>query len=81
MVLVALHRAFEDIADAQFLADLLGVDVLTLKGEGGVARDDKRIAYARKLGREVLSDTIGEIILAPRNLSLSRSHPSGMTSD
>ena len=34
MVPVALHRAFEDIAHAQLFADLLGVNVLALEGEG-----------------------------------------------
>ena len=63
-VLVALHRAFEDIAHAQFLADLLGVDVLALEGEGGVARDHEAVADAREVGREVLRDAVGEIILA-----------------
>jgi len=45
-VLVALHGAFEDIAHAQLLADLLGVDVLALEGEGGVARDHETVANA-----------------------------------
>ena len=41
-VLFALDRAFEDVADAELLADLLGVvDVLALVGEGGVAGDDE----------------------------------------
>ena len=30
-VLVALHRAFEHVANAEFLADLLGVDGLALE--------------------------------------------------
>ena len=30
-VLVALHRAFEHVANAKLLADLLGVEVLPLK--------------------------------------------------
>ena len=63
-VLVALHRAFEDIAHAQFLADLLGVDVLALEGEGGIARDHEAVADAREIGGEVLGDAVGEIILA-----------------
>ena len=46
-VLVALHRAFENIAHAQFLADLLGVDVLALECKGGVARDHEAVADAR----------------------------------
>jgi hypothetical protein len=64
MVLVALYRAFEDIAHAQFFADLLDRDVLALEGERGVARDHEAIAYARQIGREVLRDAVGKIILA-----------------
>ena len=36
---VALHGAFEDVAHAKLLADFLGVEVLALEGEGGVAGD------------------------------------------
>jgi hypothetical protein len=46
VVLFALYRAFEDIADAQFSADLFDRDVLSLKCEGGVARDDEAVADA-----------------------------------
>ena len=63
-VLVALHRAFEHIADAKFLADLLGVDALALVGEGGVARDHEAVADAREIGGEVFGDAVGEIVLA-----------------
>ena len=63
-VLVALHRAFEHIANAEFLADLLGVDGLALEGEGRVARDDEAVADARQVGGEVLGDAVGEIVLA-----------------
>ncbi len=62
-VLVALHRAFEHVANAELLADLLGVDGLALEGEGGVARDDEAVADARKIGGEVFGDAVGEIIL------------------
>ena len=64
MVLVALHRAFEHIAQAQFLADLLGVEVLAFEGEGSVARNHEAVADARKVGGEVLRDAVGKIILA-----------------
>ena len=47
-VLIALHRAFEHVADAEFLADLLGVDALAFEGEGGVAGDDEAAFDARK---------------------------------
>ena len=45
-VLVALHRAFEHVANAKLLPDLLGVDALALIGEGRVARDDEAVANA-----------------------------------
>ena len=63
-VLIALHRAFEHIAHAEFLADLLGVDGLALEGERRVARDHEAVADARQVGGEVLGDAVGEIILA-----------------
>ena len=62
-VLVALHRAFEHIADAELLADLLGVDVLALVGEGRVAGDDEAVADARQVGRQILGDPVGEVVL------------------
>jgi hypothetical protein len=62
-ILVALHRAFKHVAHAKLLADLFGVDVLPLVGEGGVAGDDEAVTDARKLRGEVLSDAVGEIIL------------------
>ena len=62
-VLVALHRAFEHIAHAELLADRLGVDALALVGEGGVAGDDEAVADARQVGRQVLGDAVGEIVL------------------
>jgi hypothetical protein len=49
-VLVELDRTFEDIAHAQFLADLPCADVLALEGEGGIARDYEAIADARLPG-------------------------------
>ena len=41
-----LHRAFEYVANAELLADLLGVDALALVGKGSVARDDEAVANA-----------------------------------
>ena len=60
---VALHRAFEDVAHAKFLADRLGVEVLALEGEGGVAGDDEAVVEARQFGGEILGDAVGEIVL------------------
>src|SRR5437588_7294772 len=62
-VLVTLHRALKDIANAELLADLLGVDALAFVSKRGVARDDKAVADARKLGGEVLGDAVGKIVL------------------
>ena len=44
----ATDAAFEDVADAQFLADLRRLDGLALVGEGGVAGNDEQ-AGMRKL--------------------------------
>ena len=63
-VLVPPHRAFEHVANAEFLADLLGVDALALVGEGRVARDDETVADARQIRGEVFGYAVGEIILA-----------------
>ena len=41
--LASLHRAFEDVAHAELLADRLGVEVLVFKGEGSVAGDDETV--------------------------------------
>ena len=62
-VLVALHRAFEHIANAKLLADLLGVDMLALVSKSGVAGDDETVADAREFGGEVFGDPVGEIVL------------------
>ena len=53
---VALHRAFEHIANAKLLADLLGVEGLSLEGEGGIARDDEAALDPREVGGEVFGD-------------------------
>ena len=40
-ILVALHRAFEHVTHAEFLADFFSVHAFALVGEGGVAGDDE----------------------------------------
>jgi hypothetical protein len=45
-VLIALHRAFQHVADAKLLADLLGVDISALVGKGGAAGDNEAVADA-----------------------------------
>ena len=62
-VLITLHRAFEHVADAEFLADLFGVDAFALEGEGGIARDDETVLDAGEFCGEVLGDSVGKIIL------------------
>ena len=59
-ILVALDRAFEHIANADLLADLLGVDRFALVGEGRAAGDHETVADARQLGGQVFSDAVGE---------------------
>ena len=62
-VLVALHGAFENVANAELLADLLGVDALAFESESGIAGDDETALDPRKFSREVLRDAVGEIVL------------------
>jgi hypothetical protein len=62
-VLISLDRPFEHISNAEFLADLLGVDALALVSEGRVAGDDETVLDARKFGGEILGHAVGEIIL------------------
>ena len=60
---VALHRTFEDVTHTQILADLPGVEVLALEGEGGVSGDDETVVQARQFGGEIIGDAVGEIVL------------------
>jgi hypothetical protein len=59
-----LHRAFENIAHAQILADRLGVDRLALEGHGRVARDDESIAEACETGGQSVGQGVDEVILS-----------------
>ena len=63
-VLVALHRAFQQIAHAELPADIPGVDVLALEAEGGIAGDDEAVVDARQFGGQILRDAVREIVLA-----------------
>ena len=58
-----LHRAFENIAHAQILADRLGVDRLALEGHGRVARDDEGAADARETGGQFVGQGVDEVVL------------------
>ena len=54
---------FQHIAHAQFAANLLRVDRLILIGERSVAGDHKHVRDPREISRQILGDTVGEILL------------------
>jgi hypothetical protein len=57
------HAAFDDVAHAQFLADLFYIDCLALVVERRVAGDDREGAPAGQHRDDVLGDSIGEEFL------------------
>src|SRR5712675_1455343 len=57
------HRAFEDVADTPFTADLLHVNRLSLVRKSRIAGDDKQPADAAQCGDDLLDHTVGEILL------------------
>jgi hypothetical protein len=59
----SLYAAFDDIADDKLAADLLYVDGLALVGEGGAAGDYEASLDAREIGRQIVGDRVGEILL------------------
>jgi hypothetical protein len=58
-----LHRAFENIAHAQILADRLGVDRLALVSHGRVVRDDEGAADTRYAGGQFVRQGVDEVVL------------------
>ena len=62
-----LHRALENIAHAQILADHLGVDRLALVSHGRIARDHKHAGdgarHAREARGQFISERVDNIIL------------------
>jgi len=58
-----LDAPFQQIAHAQFAADILCVDWLVLIGEGAVARDHKHVREPRQVGRQIIGDAVGKILL------------------
>ena len=54
---------FENIAHTKLAADLLGIDSFGLIGERGIARDNEHALDARQIGRQVLGDSVGKILL------------------
>ena len=57
------YAAVDDIADAEFLGDLLQRYRFPLVGEGRVARDDEEPAHFGQCGDDVLTDAVGKILL------------------
>ena len=57
------HAAFENMANAEILTDLLYVDRFTLVGEGGGARDYKAIVDPGEVGGQIVGDRVDEIVL------------------
>ena len=55
--------AFQHIAHTKLAADLLGVDPLVLLSERGIARDYDHVRDARQIGRQILGNPVGEILL------------------
>jgi len=58
-----LDAPFQHIAHTQLAADLLCVDRLVPIGERGVARNHQHARNPRQLGRHILGDAIGKILL------------------
>src|SRR6516162_5091986 len=57
------YCAFEDIADAEFTADLFHVDGLPLVRKTRIAGDDEHPANAAERGDDLLDHAVGEILL------------------
>src|ERR1700730_10885715 len=57
------HRAFEHIAHAKLMPDLLRIGRLALVRETRIAGDDEQPADARERGNDLLYHAIGEILL------------------
>ena len=55
--------ALEDVAHAEFAADLLHVDRPALVGEARVAGDDEDPLDARQAGDDVFDHAVGEVVL------------------
>jgi hypothetical protein len=57
------HAAFQQVAHAQFAADLADVDGLALVGEAGVAGDHEQCGNARESRGDVFGDAVSEVLL------------------
>ena len=57
------HRAFEDITDIQFAANLFHINGLALVHKARIAGEDEEAADARERGDDLLDHAVGEILL------------------
>ena len=57
------HAAFEDVAHAQFVRDLLNIHRPALVDEARIARDHEQFLEPRQRGNDVLNYAVGEIFL------------------
>jgi len=55
--------SFEQVTHAQFAPNPPRVDGLVLVSEGGIARNYQAVPDPRQIGRQILSNPIGEILL------------------
>src|SRR5580658_8007694 len=62
-VAAPLHRTLKDIANAEFLAEALQIDMFSLISESGVATDHETTDHARQIRRQALGDTIDKMLL------------------
>ena len=60
-IAATLHGAFEHIPHAEFKADLLQIDMLSLVGEGRVATNSQRTAHARQVGGQAFGHAIDKV--------------------
>ena len=60
----ATNAALQNVAHAKLAADLAHVDRLALVLEGGIAGDDEQLGEPRQLGKDILGNAVGEIVLA-----------------
>jgi hypothetical protein len=58
-----LDASFKDIANAQLMANLLGLGRLLAVAERGIARNYKHVRDPRQIGRQIFGDSVGEILL------------------
>ena len=62
--------AFQHVTHAEVAADLLHVDRLALVGKARVACDHVQLRQLRRIGDDVLADTVGKILLLESPLIL-----------